>query len=121
MRQARAYGTAAARPDLGDFLVGLTLVARDGAGDGSAVALMTIHMAKGLEFDHVWLAGLEEGLLPHGRSLTEGSEPEERRLACVAVTRARRTLHASWVAERAGASASPHATCATSPRSWPAI
>ena len=63
---------------------------------------MTIHRAKGLEFDHVWIAGVEEGLLPHGRSMREDGEPEERRLAYVAVTRARRTLHTSWARERGG-------------------
>jgi superfamily I DNA/RNA helicase len=63
---------------------------------------VTIHRAKGLGFDHVWVAGPEEGLLPHGRSVSEGKEPEERRLAYVAVTRARRTLHASWARERGG-------------------
>lgn len=56
---------------------------------------MTVHRAKGLEFDYGCIAGVEEGLLPHGRSVREGAEPEERRLAYVAITRARRTLHAS--------------------------
>jgi DNA helicase-2/ATP-dependent DNA helicase PcrA len=107
VRQARAYEASASRPDLGDFLAGLTLAARDGAGDGYAVALMTIHKAKGLEFDHAWIAGMEERLLPHGRSVREGSEPEERRLAYVAVTRARRSLHVSWVAERGGRQREP--------------
>lgn len=68
---------------------------------------MTVHRAKGLEFDHVWIAGVEEGLLPHGRSVREGAEPEERRLAYVAVTRARRTLHASWARERGGREREP--------------
>jgi superfamily I DNA/RNA helicase len=71
------------------------------------MSVMTIHRAKGLEFDHVWIAGLEERLLPHGRSIREGAEPEERRLAYVAVTRARRTLHVSWSRERDGREREP--------------
>ncbi|MEN3281376.1 MAG: ATP-dependent helicase UvrD/PcrA [Solirubrobacteraceae bacterium] len=101
-RHARAYEASAPRPDLGDFLAGLTLAARESAGDGRALSIMTIHKAKGLEFDHVWIAGMEEDLLPHARSVRSGLEPEERRLAYVAVTRARRTLHASWAADRGG-------------------
>jgi DNA helicase-2/ATP-dependent DNA helicase PcrA len=100
VRLARAYEASAPRPDLGDFVAGLMLTAGDSSVENEVASVMTVHRAKGLEFDHVWIAGLEEGLFPHGRSLREGSEPEERRLAYVAATRARRTLHASWARER---------------------
>lgn len=62
--------------------------------DGAAVTLMTIHSAKGLEFDCVFVAGMEESLFPHGNSAhdAQGLE-EERRLAYVAITRARQRLY----------------------------
>jgi DNA helicase-2/ATP-dependent DNA helicase PcrA len=63
--------------------------------DSSKVQLLTIHSSKGLEFEHVFLVGLEEGILPHERSLEEGSEQEERRLMYVAMTRAKLKLYLS--------------------------
>ena len=70
-----------------------------GAADPQAdpdLAVMTLHKAKGLEFDNVFVVGLEEGLLPHSRSLLEKeSLEEERRLLYVAITRARRKLFLS--------------------------
>ena len=79
---------------LTDFLEHVSLVMdNDRAGDGEKVTIMTMHAAKGLEFDHVFLPGWEEGVFPSQRSLDEGglaSLEEERRLGYVAITRARR-------------------------------
>jgi DNA helicase-2/ATP-dependent DNA helicase PcrA len=72
------------------------------AGEGQeALQMMTVHSAKGLEFDAVFLTGLEEGLFPHEQSVTErdGLE-EERRLAYVAITRARKRLYLSHAQTR---------------------
>jgi len=79
---------------LGTFLEHVSLVMDNDASDqGAKVTIMTIHAAKGLEYDTVFLVGWEEGLFPSQRSLDEGgtkSLEEERRLAYVAITRARR-------------------------------
>ena len=87
---------------LGAFLEHVSLVMDNEANAGEAkVTIMTIHAAKGLEYDNVFLVGWEEGLFPSQRALDEGgtaSLEEERRLAYVAITRARRKaviLHAA--------------------------
>lgn len=87
---------------LGDFLEHVSLVMdNERAGDGEKVTIMTMHAAKGLEFDHVFLPGWEEGVFPSQRAIDEGglaSLEEERRLAYVAITRAKRRctiLHAA--------------------------
>jgi len=87
------------------FLADLALGSRD---DGSSkeerqdqVVLSTIHASKGLEWDHVFLVGAEEDLLPHQRTLAgDGEIEEERRLAYVAVTRARQHLTVTWAKTR---------------------
>jgi len=66
-----------------------------------AVHLMTLHSAKGLEFDTVFITGMEEGLFPHSRSiLDEGELEEERRLAYVGITRAKKRVYLLWAAVR---------------------
>lgn len=67
----------------------------------NGVRLMTLHQAKGLEFDHVFIAGLEEGILPHSRSIEDVSQlEEERRLFYVGITRARKNLYITYARRR---------------------
>jgi superfamily I DNA/RNA helicase len=79
---------------LENFLENITLDSEDDEEEekGDAVTLITMHSCKGLEFPHVYIVGLEDGLLPHSRSKAEGTMDEERRLFYVAVTRAMQTL-----------------------------
>jgi len=95
-----AYEKTKKKPTLGGFIDEVTLGQQD-LGDEkdkqlakNAVALMTLHSAKGLEFPHVYMVGMEEGLLPHHRSLKADSDAveEERRLCYVGVTRAQERL-----------------------------
>src|SRR5439155_20589691 len=66
-----------------------------------AVSLLTVHNAKGMEFSNVFLAGMEEGLFPHSRSLTsEAAMEEERRLCYVGMTRAEKRLYLTWARYR---------------------
>jgi len=87
---------------LGGFLENLTLDAEreEEREAGDAVTLITMHSCKGLEFPHVYVVGLEEGLLPHARSKVEGTLDEERRLFYVAITRAKRELMLSHCGAR---------------------
>ncbi|MGL5005936.1 MAG: DNA helicase Rep [Plesiomonas sp.] len=68
--------------------------------DADQVQLMTLHASKGLEFSHVFLIGMEEGILPHQSSIDEDNVDEERRLAYVGITRAQKTLTFSLCKER---------------------
>ena len=84
---------------LQNFLEDLTLDedrAEEKERTKEAVTLITMHSCKGLEFPHVYIVGLEDGLLPHARSKLEGTLDEERRLFYVAITRAMRTLSISY-------------------------
>jgi DNA helicase-2/ATP-dependent DNA helicase PcrA len=94
-----AAADAAARGEtLRDFLDHAALVSdADQVDERSPVSLLTMHNAKGLEFPVVFVAGMEEGLFPHSRSIEqEGSMEEERRLCYVALTRAQTKLHLTW-------------------------
>jgi DNA helicase-2/ATP-dependent DNA helicase PcrA len=76
----------------------------NGPGDGfkkNEVTLMTLHASKGLEFDYVFLAGMEEEILPHKKTIVENSDiNEERRLCYVGITRARKKLIMTYAKER---------------------
>ncbi len=90
----------------------ITMLERGEDEEPDAVKLSTLHAAKGLEFPHVYLAGVEEGLLPHQGKDDEEGDPEraaeslasriqeERRLMYVGITRAQRSLHLSWCKRR---------------------
>ncbi len=88
---------------LGEFLSQVSLVSDIDSytDDSKALTLMTLHSAKGLEFDTVFLSGLEEGIFPHSRSLDSLSEmEEERRLMYVGITRAKKNLYLSYAQKR---------------------
>ena len=89
-------------PSVADFLQEISLLAGDDdaqAGESGAVTLMTVHLAKGLEFDNVFVTGMEENLFPLGRDNEDETE-EERRLCYVAMTRARKKLFLTYARTR---------------------
>lgn len=87
--------------DMVSFLASISLDAGDEVDDNTdKVQLMTVHAAKGLEFQSVFLTGLEEGLFPHQMSLRDEGLEEERRLCYVAMTRARERLYLSHAQSR---------------------
>jgi DNA helicase II / ATP-dependent DNA helicase PcrA len=101
--KAAGYEDVDAAVALEDFLADISLVQDvDSLEVGNdAVTLITLHAAKGLEFPHVFLVGLEEGLFPHARSLEDpGQMEEERRLFFVGVTRAMRGLYLTHASSR---------------------
>jgi DNA helicase-2/ATP-dependent DNA helicase PcrA len=89
-------------PPLEEFLQQISLYTEQDSlrEQESLVTLMTIHNAKGLEYDAVFIIGCEEGVFPHMRALEEGGEEEERRLCYVGMTRARRRLYLTHARER---------------------
>ena len=78
----------------------LTLLDGEEGREPDAVRLSTLHAAKGLEFAHVFLVGLEEGVLPHREAVVAGNIDEERRLMYVGLTRAQQSLRLSWCRRR---------------------
>jgi len=94
LNAAREYERVEPEPTLAGFLQEQALYSEQDAlsGEGGRVALMTLHNAKGLEYDYVFVVGMEEGTFPHARSLDEQNLEEERRLAYVGITRARKSL-----------------------------
>jgi len=99
----QSMGLVSGRERLESFLEAVALDQDrfdDKETEGEGVTLITMHSCKGLEFPHVHIVGLEQGLLPHSRSIDEGSMDEERRLFYVALTRAMKSLTLSHCATR---------------------
>ncbi len=89
-------------PPLEEFLQQISLLSDQDSieEEQDQVTLMTVHNAKGLEYDTVFVIGCEDGSFPHMMALEEGGEEEERRLCYVAITRARQRLYMTWARER---------------------
>jgi len=102
INSAREYYEQNPQASLGDYLDSLTLMSDlDKYESQKGVTLMTLHAAKGLEFKVVFLAGMEEGVLPHSQSLEQNDDlEEERRLCYVGMTRARELLFCLHAHER---------------------
>lgn len=94
------------QPDLDELLQGIALRPKEPPPDPAAVRLMTIHAAKGLEFDYVWVTGVAEQILPSWQSLKAGAAPaeleEERRNFFVAITRTQKQLTLTHAAQYRG-------------------
>jgi DNA helicase-2/ATP-dependent DNA helicase PcrA len=103
VRAAYRYDAEADEPTLAEFLAQAALSADEGEQSRpELVTLATLHAAKGGEWDYVRIVGCCEGLLPHYRALRRGEIEEERRLAYVGLTRARRELAITWPRGRRG-------------------
>lgn len=104
INSAAKYDRQSEVPNLLDYLQSIALYSDTDAynGDSGKVSLMTLHAAKGLEFENAFIIGLEEGILPHERSLHTGPEEleEERRLFFVGITRAKLMLNVSYARYR---------------------
>ncbi len=99
----KKFDNKTGKKGLAAFLEEVTLITDQDEIDETtnAVTMMTVHAAKGLEFDTVFITGMEEGLFPHSRSLFEPLEmEEERRLCYVAITRARKKAYIIHAAQR---------------------
>jgi len=105
INSASEYDKQAKEPSLLDYLQQISLFSDTDAYDAASnrIALMTLHAAKGLEFEHVFITGVEDGLLPHERSNTHKDDEqleEERRLFFVGITRAKTGLYISYARYR---------------------
>src|SRR4051794_12453122 len=102
LNSAREFTEANSGATLADYLDSLTLISDlDRYESQKGVTLMTLHAAKGLEFKVVFLAGMEEGILPHSQSLEQSDDlEEERRLCYVGMTRAREQLYCLHAQQR---------------------
>jgi DNA helicase-2/ATP-dependent DNA helicase PcrA len=100
---AREYDATAEDPSVEEFLQQIALFSeQDNLRDEQGlVTLMTLHNAKGLEFGTVFIIGMEDGVFPHSRSIEAGDLEEERRLAYVGITRAKRELYLTYARTRA--------------------
>jgi DNA helicase II / ATP-dependent DNA helicase PcrA len=104
---ASSYAKAHGSNSLDVFLQEINLIEQEQDknqdGSGNYINLMTMHSSKGLEFEYVFIVGMEEGILPHSRSFTdENGLEEERRLAYVGITRAREKLYLTFADKRLG-------------------
>ncbi len=99
---AKMYDETAETPTLAEFLEEVSLVSDTDilSEDKNCVTLMTVHSAKGLEYPVVFIAGFEESLFPYYAAVSEGNIEEERRLAYVAITRAKEKLYITHCASR---------------------
>ncbi len=102
LRSVADFEKSIPQPTLEAFLERNALISDvDAIGDEEeSIMLMTLHSAKGLEFPVVFIAGVQEGLLPHQMSIQEGDIEEERRLCYVGMTRAKKRLYLTWSALR---------------------
>jgi superfamily I DNA/RNA helicase len=100
---AREYDATEEEPSVEAFLQQVALVSEQDKlqDEQGLLTLMTLHNAKGLEFGTVFLIGLEDGVFPHSRSIESGDLEEERRLAYVGMTRAKRELYLTYARTRA--------------------
>ncbi|MFO7810938.1 MAG: 3'-5' exonuclease [Candidatus Delongbacteria bacterium] len=101
LSSVKEYSENNKKPTIGGFLEKVSLIQDgDDTERGEQVIVLTVHSSKGLEFENVFIAGFEEGIFPHKRSIEEGHIEEERRLCYVAVTRAKRKLFISSCSNR---------------------
>ena len=105
--QPDRFGVHGAFAELVDDLRARAAAGQETADPDGAVTLLTLHRAKGLEFNAVFLVACEEGLLPISHATSDEAIEDERRLLYVGVTRARRHLHVSWARSRGGRTRRP--------------